>query len=249
MSDSKTEGSEGKRPPPEFPDLLAKPEVKARFEQTSAALEAADLVRRIRRQALSATGVRGISQEELAQRAGISQPRISQIENGDGRDGVSYAVLRKIAHACGIDWGHLLRAAIAGVAAQPQVVEPVAADRRAAAQPDTGAIGRGSAILDEAGRFRAVEAVLYDEAGRPNAVRFGGVGDAPTFCDIRDLRFDADTGAFAVPGSPVQIVKVTLGTAVEISDILQAVPNDPLSFRISFELNPTIRVRGWPRRK
>lgn len=89
MSDSKAEDSEGKGTPPEFADLLSKPEIRARFEQTSAALEAADLARRMRRQALSASGMRGISQEELAQRTGLSQPRISQIENAEGRDGVA----------------------------------------------------------------------------------------------------------------------------------------------------------------
>lgn len=52
------------------------------------------LIRQMRRQALSTSGVRGISQDELAQRTGLSQPRISQIEKANGRDGVSYAVLR-----------------------------------------------------------------------------------------------------------------------------------------------------------
>jgi DNA-binding XRE family transcriptional regulator len=147
MSDSKAEDGEGKRPSPEFADLLAKPEVRARFEQTSAALEAADLVRRMRRQALSTSGVRGISQEELARRADISQPRISQIEKGDGRDGVSYAVLRKIAYACGIDWGQLLRAAIEGrVAAQPQTVAVETPERQVAQQPADRAIRRGSVV-------------------------------------------------------------------------------------------------------
>jgi hypothetical protein len=93
------------------------PQARERFEETSAALEAADLIRRMRSQALSASGVRGISQGELALRTGLSQPRISQIEKGTGRDGISYAVLRKIANACGIEWGHLLRAAIAHLAA------------------------------------------------------------------------------------------------------------------------------------
>lgn len=103
-------------------DLLSTPEMRERFEQTSAALEAADLIRGMRQQALSTTGVRGISQEELAQRTGLSQPRISQIEKGAGRDGVTYAVLRKIAYACGIDWGAQLRAVIAGLqqSQQPQ---------------------------------------------------------------------------------------------------------------------------------
>jgi DNA-binding XRE family transcriptional regulator len=208
MSDSKAEGSESKRPPPEFADLLAKPEVRARFEQTSAALEAADLVRRMRRQALSASGVRGISQEELAERAGISQPRISQIEKGEGRDGVSYAVLRKIAYACGIDWGHLLRAAIPGrVAAEQQAGAANVPAPHVAAQPEVGAIRQGSAVVGEGGQFGMVEAVLYDEAGVPQAVRIGGFsGLPPMIRDIRDLLFNEDAVDSFLSGSGAGLV-------------------------------------------
>jgi transcriptional regulator with XRE-family HTH domain len=99
-------------------DLLSDPGIRARFEEKAAALEAANLVRQMRSQALSASGMRGISQDELAQRAGLSQPRISQIEKGDGRDGLSYAVLRKLAYACGVDWGQALRDVIASVSLQ-----------------------------------------------------------------------------------------------------------------------------------
>jgi transcriptional regulator with XRE-family HTH domain len=74
----------------------------------------------MRRQALSSSGVRGITQDELAQRTALSQPRISQIEKGTGRDGITYAVLRKIAYACGIEWGDLLRAAIDAASSQKQ---------------------------------------------------------------------------------------------------------------------------------
>jgi transcriptional regulator with XRE-family HTH domain len=99
-------------------DLLSDPRIRARFEEKAAALEAANLVRQMRSQALSASGMRGISQDELAQRAGLSQPRISQIEKGDGRDGLSYAVLRRLAYACGVDWGQALRDVIASVSSQ-----------------------------------------------------------------------------------------------------------------------------------
>jgi transcriptional regulator with XRE-family HTH domain len=108
--------SEDDRVLPTPTDLLSDPKIRARFEEKSAALEAADLVRQMRRQALSASGVRGLSQDELAQRTGLSQPRISQIEKGEGRDGISYALLRRIAYACGIDWGQSLRAVVAGKA-------------------------------------------------------------------------------------------------------------------------------------
>jgi transcriptional regulator with XRE-family HTH domain len=96
-------------PAPPVDELLPDAASRARFEEVSAALEAADLVRRMRRRALSVQGTAGISQEELARRTGLSQPRISQIESSAGRDGLSYAVLRRIAHACGIDWGQMLR--------------------------------------------------------------------------------------------------------------------------------------------
>jgi len=102
---------------PEPADLPGDARFRGRFEQNSAALEAADLVREMRRHALSTNGMRGISQDELARRVGLSQPRISQIEKGTGRDGISYALLRRIAHACGIKWGLLLRNAIAGLPA------------------------------------------------------------------------------------------------------------------------------------
>jgi transcriptional regulator with XRE-family HTH domain len=93
-------------------DLLENPQRRERFEETSAALEAADLVRAMREQAASKTGRRGISQTELAARTGLSQPRISQIEKGIGRDGISYALLRRIALACGIELGSTLRDAL-----------------------------------------------------------------------------------------------------------------------------------------
>lgn len=126
---------------PVVSDLLSDPQVRERFEQTSAALEVADLVRRMRRQALSTGGGRGISQLELAERTGISQPRISQIEKGSGRDGISYAVLRKIAYACGIDAGQLLREAIKGPANATEQVDAGKASREAtfAVEPTTAA--------------------------------------------------------------------------------------------------------------
>ena len=61
---------------PILEDLLPEPAARARFEETSAALEAAALVRRMRRHALSASGTRGISQTELARRVGL-RPRAS----------------------------------------------------------------------------------------------------------------------------------------------------------------------------
>jgi transcriptional regulator with XRE-family HTH domain len=77
---------------------------------------------------MGSDGTRGISQADLAERTGLSQPRISQIENGDGRDGPTYAVIRKIALACGVDWGTIVRGIL---------VTPVRADAPTAATAST----------------------------------------------------------------------------------------------------------------
>ena len=94
---------------PTLDELLPTAEARARFEEKAAALEAADLVRKMRLQALTSTGTRGITQRELARRARMRQPQISQIESGEGRDGPTYAVLRRLAYACGLDWGRIIR--------------------------------------------------------------------------------------------------------------------------------------------
>jgi transcriptional regulator with XRE-family HTH domain len=82
------------------------------------------LVRTLRQQALTVSGTRGISQVELAKRIGLSQPRISQIEKGEGRDGLTYTVIRKIAHACGVNWRLVIQHALESVA-QSDVDMPV----------------------------------------------------------------------------------------------------------------------------
>ena len=109
---------------PILEELLPTPEARERFEGTAAALEAAELVRTLRQQALTVSGTRGISQVELAKRTGLSQPRISQIEKGEGRDGLTYTVIRKIAHACGVNWRLVIQHALGSVA-QSDVDMPV----------------------------------------------------------------------------------------------------------------------------
>ncbi len=89
---------------PKLEELLRTPEARERYEEASAALEAADLVRSFRARAIGAGETRGITQTELATRLGISQARVSEIESGRGRDGPSFALLRRIARTCGIDW-------------------------------------------------------------------------------------------------------------------------------------------------
>jgi ribosome-binding protein aMBF1 (putative translation factor) len=110
---------------PTLDEMLPTPEARERFEEKAAALEAADLVRKMRQQALTPSGTRGISQRELARRANMQQPRISQIESGEGRDGPTYVVLRKLAYACGLDWGRMLRRVLARESASTRKLPPI----------------------------------------------------------------------------------------------------------------------------
>jgi transcriptional regulator with XRE-family HTH domain len=82
---------------PDFDELLPSDDARSDFEEASAAQEAGRLVRGFRRFA-------GITQTQLAERLSIAQGRISVIEKGEGRDGPTYGLLKRIAHACGADW-------------------------------------------------------------------------------------------------------------------------------------------------
>ena len=62
-------------------------------------LEGGSLARRMRE---AADGGRGVSQQELARRLGVSQARISAIERGSGPQGPTYELLKRIARACGV---------------------------------------------------------------------------------------------------------------------------------------------------
>ncbi|MGH7925957.1 MAG: helix-turn-helix domain-containing protein, partial [Candidatus Binatus sp.] len=47
----------------------------------------------------------GLTQEELGQRLGMSQARISELERGGTPEGMSYSILRRAAIACNLpDW-------------------------------------------------------------------------------------------------------------------------------------------------
>ncbi len=105
MPDQKTEF---RRTRPTWDELLPSALDKAAFEDASAALEAGRYVRKLRTEA-------GLTQAQLAARIAVSQARISAIENGEGRDGPSYAVLKRIALACGVD--SLLEARTSGIGA------------------------------------------------------------------------------------------------------------------------------------
>lgn len=90
----------------------------ADVEDASAALEAGRFVRMLREHA-------GLTQLELAARLDVSQPRVSAIEAGVGRDGPSYALLRRIVLACEARWNPF---AMASVAAPQQRAHAAAAE-------------------------------------------------------------------------------------------------------------------------
>lgn len=98
---------------PKLDELLSTPEQRVAFEEASAAHEAGRLIRALREQA-------GLSQVALASRLHISQPRVSAIEAGVGRDGPSYALLKRILIACGAGWimGSMVERILSGQIAQ-----------------------------------------------------------------------------------------------------------------------------------
>ena len=107
-----TNKTKSTRVQPKLEDLLPTQELRVSFEEASAALEAGQLVRALRNKA-------GLSQVQLAERLGVEQPRISAIEAGRGRDGPSYALLKRITVACELPW--LLPEAISKATAEKKV--------------------------------------------------------------------------------------------------------------------------------
>jgi DNA-binding XRE family transcriptional regulator len=79
---------------PDLNKLLPTPELREAYEQASAAFEAGRFVRALRKEA-------HLTQEMLAERLAITQERVSAIEAGNGRDGPSYGLLKRIVEACG----------------------------------------------------------------------------------------------------------------------------------------------------
>lgn len=162
--------------PPTPADLLSNRNIRNRFEAKSAALEVADLVRRMRDQALSDSGFRGMSQAELARRAGLSQPRISQIEQAAGRDGITYAVLRKIAYACGVDWAAALTRVLAERLAEScedgkRPDEKGNSDWGSPSGPVDDSQYGGSLVKAESGfTIGVVKDVLFDASRNPKAI-------------------------------------------------------------------------------
>ncbi len=73
----------------------AAPATAKRTGMTSAGMRAGAIVRGMRRSA-------GFTQARLAQKLGITQERVSEIELGHGPQGPTYELLERIAAACGM---------------------------------------------------------------------------------------------------------------------------------------------------
>lgn len=90
-------GSQGRGRP--LANLLARiedddPHLTAEKGLSSAAMRAGDLVRTMRKEA-------GLSQSQLADKLGLSQARISEIEAGIGKQGPTWDLMERISEACG----------------------------------------------------------------------------------------------------------------------------------------------------
>ena len=73
------------------------PGTREAFETASDALEAAALIRHMR-------ALAGLTQTEIAARLGVTPARISTIERGDGPQGPTYALLKRVARVCGFQF-------------------------------------------------------------------------------------------------------------------------------------------------
>ena len=72
------------------------PETAAALEQADLVAEAAQYLRQMREHAK-------LTQEALGDRLGVTQARISELERGNSPEGMSYALLRRAAKACGFE--------------------------------------------------------------------------------------------------------------------------------------------------
>ncbi len=118
-----------------FDDFHPSAAARQVYQDTSASIAAGRLIKSWRKQASQTDGTQGLTQGELAERIGVSQARISEIETGTGRDGPSFALLARIANACGINLLARLQDAEGAPLAKTKVVSPrVLADKIAAGQ-------------------------------------------------------------------------------------------------------------------
>ncbi len=77
--------------------FAGRPGLRMAYESALFAQEAARLIREMRLGA-------GLRQGDLAGRLGVSQPRVARLERVGSGDGPSYAMMRRIAVACEIEW-------------------------------------------------------------------------------------------------------------------------------------------------
>lgn len=82
------------------------PELAALAPMSSAAVEAGEIVRAVRLAA-------NMPQKRLAEAAGLSQPALSAVERGEGKDGPTYRTLRDLARALGMRIAFVPAAAVA----------------------------------------------------------------------------------------------------------------------------------------
>jgi transcriptional regulator with XRE-family HTH domain len=73
----------------------------AKYEQNRESLETAESVREAARFVREMREHAGFTQGQLAEKLGVTQPRISEIERGNTPEGIGYALLRRVANACG----------------------------------------------------------------------------------------------------------------------------------------------------
>lgn len=96
----------------------------------------------------------GISQRELAERAGMSQPRIAEIEAASVNFGVE--TLGRLADAFGVSADRLLWSQDGGAVTRAVPASPM----RQRAAHDSGMLGTASKVVRQSG---AAVAVAYDE--------------------------------------------------------------------------------------
>ena len=73
--------------------LLKRPRVKEAYDEQRVVLEAARFIRNLRESA-------GLTQTELAETMGVSQAVIARLEMGQGKRGITIAMLARVAAAC-----------------------------------------------------------------------------------------------------------------------------------------------------
>lgn len=129
--------------------VSATPEGAQAYRDQSAVLEAAAIIRQMRE------GAR-LTQRELAQRIGTTQPHISELERGTGTQGPTFLMLRRIAKACGTE----LRVEV-GSQGEAASVQAVAEEKLAQAHENvrealSDALGSSPALPDLANQIAAM---------------------------------------------------------------------------------------------